>query len=551
MNIYEIKQTALSNINLAVELVYDAMLENDFFSLVEIEDNKEFARALAASIDDKHIDIPLGRNARLELIQNWLFMVEEAQNLQNHQFILAWLKEMEESNGNDYMVLSHMATYYNTMGYNKCALEYVRRIEKNGNLIPDVCKSLRAHAYIELGREQELQKLFSSFDEDDEDNFSLLCLGAWYCRYKGNYEEAIRLARKALNVIPDDAWALFEMGANLFFGGYCSEAERYFNILIDMSSRDTTAHYYSAFIWHYLGNNEAAIKTVGEIMQRNGSNASAYYTAAEIYALLGDFDLAEDCLAIAYEKGETKTGSIYLDCAFRDYFKERGSDFVEQYAVVIRAHDELEYSKIKGRHNGSIDAVSVNGSVYQAFFRIGLSTTLGYISTTTPSIVGSSQAVRANLTTDEELDNMLAAKMIYNPLLGTMDRVCVVTCPSQNFKHGTSSHYCIEGDICIARGLESSNGLIIGFDQLHKLSTFELKNGLNKTTSGVKGTIGFHFTQGIYTVCATIHGNTGYNSESVNSNLIIDTMLNTSYISRDEYNLMNEDGAFPLKKQRL
>ena len=28
-------------------------------------------------------------------------------------------------------------------------------------------------------------------------------------------------------------------------------------------------------------------------------------------------------------------------------------------------------------------------------------------------------------------------------------------------------------------------------------------------------------------------------------------MLNTSYISRDEYNLMNEDGAFPLKKQRL
>ena len=546
----------------AVDLFYDVLHEDDDACLSipkEIGSNHDFSEALADVLEEKWSKVVLGWRSSIMLMNNYMFQKQKGWlDFRPDSIILISLKRMERDVPNNENVLMALANFYYLSGLYFSAMQYITRLEdcfvKQVSANINVQK-LKIECMMELGWEKSVEESFAGLSDELRTD-ELLCIEAQWRREHGEYKKGIEIAREALLVSGgDNVSALFELGANMFFLGDVQAAEKgCFNPIIKMASYDKTALYYCCFVHVYQGDRAAAIEKLGLVLQE--STAWSFYTAAEVFALLGEFEMAVDCLEKAEGMGFVSLKRMWNDCAFRElretkegaevmnrmYGKHFQTDFQE--ALMIRA--TMGIGGLTAYRNDASKCYTTSCMLYDTKMEAVVSTGAPQTIVDWVHIVNTGLYGLGN----RSLGNM---DMPYKCYVPGVDHVKAfrMSIPEKRNKCGDT--YKLQGDVMVPQILAVRGGIFLGVDRLGCLSRFTLKcedsGGLSEDGSSCK--VPFRYSEGLYVIKATLLGSIDYNSVSDELSFVVDTSCAVSYISRLEYNKINENGDFPVEQKLL
>jgi tetratricopeptide (TPR) repeat protein len=164
----------------------------------------------------------------------------------------------------------------------------------------------------------------------------VLCIFAGYYRCNGEYEKAIGYAEKALQLEPDNCMAHFE-------SGYCKH-QLGLDCLADFDAvleSDQDENYFNAFVYKYLGDENAAQSAIDDHLNLSKDFGYKYYFLAEMYSLEGKTESSADCLAKAFLTGIPYRSFLYDDPALAQFRKNGGKAIIKNYLGDIERRDKL------------------------------------------------------------------------------------------------------------------------------------------------------------------------------------------------------------------
>lgn len=185
-----------------------------------------------------------------------------------------------------------------------------------------------------------------------------------------NYEEAVEVGKKAVDLYPDNFYAYFHLGRAHYLRGEFGAALLNFNSAVELASCERELAY--AYSW--LGHVEMRLKKYTEALEyyteqlsierklesREGE-INALSNLAALYTEVDDFDQAlelyEQALNLTYE--ETKTAGIYNNIGALYAMKEDYEKAIECYNKAI------EISKKVGDEHGVAMSLIGLGGVYR------------------------------------------------------------------------------------------------------------------------------------------------------------------------------------------
>src|SRR6266496_5303705 len=125
-----------------------------------------------------------------------------------------------------------------------------------------------AMAYMELGDvDNATNHLIEVLRLDPKDPWNWVVLGNLYIREKGDLETGEKFIRKALEIKPNDAWALNSLAAGFQKKGQTREAIDYFDRAIRANSEFANAYYGKALTLAEDGQSEAARDTLTRLFE--------------------------------------------------------------------------------------------------------------------------------------------------------------------------------------------------------------------------------------------------------------------------------------------
>jgi tetratricopeptide (TPR) repeat protein len=204
-----------------------------------------------------------------------------------------------------------------------------------------VITPLAVTANMQLARWKSSETLFTYFYEQSPSPFSKKLLSA--ARFEaGNYPEAEKLLREALEQEPHDKQALMNMGLILEKQGKNSEAAPYFQKASSLS-KDSTPETAELAIFTALQRKDykEVMRLAGEALTKDPSNPSANLFMGQAAYALGQYDLSEEHLKKAVS---LKKNYLPALLSYAALLQKRGKDAeaLENFeAVLASAPDHL------------------------------------------------------------------------------------------------------------------------------------------------------------------------------------------------------------------
>lgn len=240
-------------------------------------------------------------------------------------------------------------------GYRKARQEVMKALELDKNL---------AEAYLSLGfiqcfNDWDWDAAEASFKRAQQLDPSLTSAMASLYRIRGQFDEAIRLHKRNIEVDPLSFASYHGLGMNSLNAGRLQEAETAFKKVLELNPSHETVHMYLSLIYllqsnpkkalteveqlqspnwkpyglalayHDLGREKEADEILADYIKKSGTVAA--YQIAEIYGYRGDADKAFEWLerayqqrdsGLAYLKGDPLFHKIEQDPRFTAYLKK-------------------------------------------------------------------------------------------------------------------------------------------------------------------------------------------------------------------------------------
>lgn len=240
-------------------------------------------------------------------------------------------------------------------GYRKARQEVMKALELDKNL---------AEAYLSLGfiqcfNDWDWDAAEASYKRAQQLDPSLITAMAGLYRIRGQFDEAIRLHKRNIEVDPLSFASYHGLGMNSLNAGRLQEAETAFKKVLELNPSHETVHMYLSLIYllqsnpkkalteveqlqspnwkpyglalayHDLGREKEADEILADYIKKSGTVAA--YQIAEIYGYRGDADKAFEWLerayqqrdsGLAYLKGDPLFHKIEQDPRFTAYLKK-------------------------------------------------------------------------------------------------------------------------------------------------------------------------------------------------------------------------------------
>lgn len=537
-------------VDAAVQSFYDVLLADDnacYHIPLELSGNSVFINTLTDRFNDMWDKAWLGGiHSRIMLLNNYI-QQKRWRDIQNDDGIKYKLSALKNEAPNDQELAVAYMNYYYLAGYYLSAMMFVKRIERY--YVEHASEStvlVKLNCMLELGWYDMVEEFFCNLHEEQR-TADILCYEAMWARQNADYLRGVKAAREALVINSNDVRALFELGANLFFGGDVKAAEKgCFEPLLAMSQYDQTAQYYACFVHIYLGEKDKALEQVGDVLLQ--STPLSYYTAAEVFALLEDYDMASECLEKAESLGFVSYRCMWDDCAFRGFREtERGEALMTRIYGKLYRDDLLLSLQIDANHKwGEVVAHAVPARrVYAMPCIMSHEVETAVLSTGSNYTVV--DRIRYAKSMDIGMDRMMdmdATPSIkcYVPTVGGTVPVDRVSFPFPRIKD--RSAYALEGWLMMSRAMSIPGGALVGLDRIGNIGNVILESA-NADEPSESHTVDFRYDYGFYVVKASLVGPVAYNTDEAEVAFVVDTTSSISYISRQQYNIINEDGSFP------
>ena len=137
-----------------------------------------------------------------------------------------------------------------------------------------------AMAYVEIGDvENATNHLIEVLRLDPKDAWSWVVLGNLYIREKGDPETGEKFIRRALDIKPDDAWALNSLAVGFQKEGEIQKAVEYFDKAIAANPEFANPYYGKALTLAEDGQPETADKTLTQLIH-DGEDARCALTTS-------------------------------------------------------------------------------------------------------------------------------------------------------------------------------------------------------------------------------------------------------------------------------
>lgn len=532
---------------MAAEALYDLAMEQavEYQDLPhEIRNDVGFWSALA-KLFYKNWNVHTDLGFRLLTIDNYKFY----ENRKERTLIFEKLEELDQDHPNNEHVTYLIALQSYELGLYRLSLDALHRLESR---FDEGCSYffsvqallIRISDLISLNRAEELKNLFAVLPEEYRTPSVLRCeAGFW--REEGDYDKGVNAARAAMNGDISCSHALFELGANLFFRGSESDIEEAivdcFEPLIEKAKEgDHVAQYFACFIHVYLGQVDEAVEVVKSYIEHHQEEGDGYYLAAEIYSLLGRLDEAGRFLNMAVEAGYVADRHMERDCALQPYRLSRaGAWHIAYLTDSLDKRDFAALDRSNRRHaiNGYCLAENrPDWFGYYTFLRPKGRKEIHNVFVST----GSSETLIGQIGTSRTLrDEHAEPVSIYSPVLQHPVK-CIPT-------PYLSNRYNIKNSMMMLDYHAGTGGDVLGCNQLSSYKKLVFMNPcLNVTgTKLERRHIAFSFQNDLRVIRCGVVGNVTYSSDEVETRFIIDTS-SLSFIGRQEFDDMNEDGSYAL-----
>lgn len=539
--------------DIAVDTFYDVLAQDDnacFEIPAQINYNPVFAEKLTDVFNEKWNDPRLGIHSRIMLLNGYILQ-KRWKSFEEDDGILLKLKMLDREAPNDQGLMLAYVNFCYLAGFYFPALRFIYQAEKMfshqtmASFVPVKIRCLR-----HLGMDGNVEKIFATLS-DDFRTAELLVEEAKWRRERGEYTLGVDAAREALIIDSENVDALFELGSNLYFSGEVQAAKKgCFEPLISMADINPVARYYSLFAHIYMGDTPAALDKVGSGLQDN--TPDAWFAAAEILALLEDFNMACNCLEkarkLGFVSGVAKLRSDYAFRTLRD--TEQGKAQIDKFKCY--PFDQVMRVSRRGKVGELIATFVPELQRFTTQCRLG-----DYVNSDVLVSTGSLQTMASgidiikagllDLATVTKL-SLTAKHKGYNPAVGS-----VWTFPLNVVSTGNVPNiYTIKDEIMVSSALGLPGGVVLGLDRLGALKSFTLECDKSNESSAATHEMDFRFDCGFYVIQAFIDSQTGYNSESFEVGFVIDTICTVSYISRSQIEeILTDDGVFPIYKKQI
>ncbi|MBP5541739.1 MAG: retropepsin-like domain-containing protein [Bacteroidales bacterium] len=529
---------------MAAEAMYDLSMEQsvDYPNLPnELKVNPSFWSALA-ELFNKNWNLPIDLGFRLLTIDNYKLYCEKKQE---RQLVFEKLEELDRDNPNNERITFLIALQSHDLGLYRLSLDALRRLESRFGedcwySFSEQALLIKIFDLLSLNRAEELKSLFTDLPEEYQSPF-VLCCEAGFWREEGDYDKGVNAARASLNGGGTSSHALFELGANLFFRGSESDIEEaivecFEPLIKNAKDGDTVAQYFACFVHVYLGQVVKAVEAVKSYIDQQ-KEGEGYYLAAEIYSLLGRLAEADSYLIKAVENGYIADRHMERDCALQPYrITKIGAKRIAQLTDSLDKEDLAALGRSNNRHVMHGYCLAENKPHrfgYYTTFQIGTVIELHnvYVSTgTNETLIGFLKKY--------PIDNTNPVS-IYNPSLNKPIR-CI---PHPYF----NTCYDIKNPMTMLDYQVNTGCDVLGCNHLSSFKKLIFTNPC-RIVSGTKlerRHITFSFQYDLRAIRCGVVGNVTYNSDEVDTRFFIDTSR-LSFISRKEFDDMNEDGSYAL-----
>jgi tetratricopeptide (TPR) repeat protein len=145
--------------------------------------------------------------------------------------------------------------------------------------------------------EELLADLEAALRKNPDDADALFSIGAVSYRY-GRIEKAIESYKRVVSIRPRDAAAYYNLGAAYKDKGDLKEAASAFRKVIDINPDDAKAYYSLGVVYRELGDYKKACQKFEEALNADSSFAPAYFSLGNVYQA----NLGEPRMAVLYWK---------------------------------------------------------------------------------------------------------------------------------------------------------------------------------------------------------------------------------------------------------
>jgi len=203
-----------------------------------------------------------------------------------------------------------LAWLHYDLDWPKAEKEFKRALELNPSLA--YTHHLYAHYLMAMDRmEESMAEVKLSAELDPFANEMTLCFG-WHCLGTADYDDAIELARRGLQMDPANAWAGVILGWAYEQKSMTKEAIGEFQKALGQWKDNSLPLAALGHAYGISGQKEEARAILGKLLERSKATFVPAYDIAAVYAGLGEKDRAFDELGKAFE--ERSGFLIYIKC---------------------------------------------------------------------------------------------------------------------------------------------------------------------------------------------------------------------------------------------
>ena len=217
--------------------------------------------------------------------------------------------ERDDTLGEAHSYLALAWLHYD-LDWPKAEKEFKRALELNPSLA--YTHHLYAHYLMAMDRmEESMAEVKLSAELDPFANEMTLCFG-WHCLGTADYDDAIELARRGLQMDPANAWAGVILGWAYEQKSMTKEAIGEFQKALGQWKDNSLPLAALGHAYGISGQKEEARAILGKLLERSKATFVPAYDIAAVYAGLGEKDRAFDELGKAFE--ERSGFLIYIKC---------------------------------------------------------------------------------------------------------------------------------------------------------------------------------------------------------------------------------------------
>ena len=166
-------------------------------------------------------------------------------------------------------------------------------------------------AYLKLEKTDEAIKAYKEAIRlyPTDDTFHV-ALGDIYLQQDGMEEEALKHYEAAVQLNPNDAETRYALGQSYLNAGELDDAREQFSAVVRLTSSSAAGYYGLGQVARAKGDQTDAVSQLTKAISINKNFEIAYVEMAYTYADMGEFDKAEEQLAILTDRSSDKTAAV-------------------------------------------------------------------------------------------------------------------------------------------------------------------------------------------------------------------------------------------------